>query len=86
MKTSFYNRRLWITSPVFNLGDMIDGSEKMAVGVKSHMNRDVGLAWLDLPPIAPPAKWEGEEMSVSLLNKQTIVRRGKRLHNPQTQR
>jgi hypothetical protein len=56
VKTSFYNRRPWITSPVFNLGDMIDGSEKMTVGVKSHMNRDVGLAWLDLPLLAPPIK------------------------------
>ena len=29
-------------------------AEKMPAGVKSHMNRDVGLAWLDLPLIAPP--------------------------------
>jgi predicted GH43/DUF377 family glycosyl hydrolase len=26
---------------------------KMPAGVKSHMNRDVGLAWLDLPLVAP---------------------------------
>jgi predicted GH43/DUF377 family glycosyl hydrolase len=29
-------------------------SEQMPPGVKSHMNRDVGLAWLDLP-LVPPA-------------------------------
>ena len=32
-----------------------NASEKMPPGIKSHMNRDVGLAWLDLPLIAPPA-------------------------------
>lgn len=32
-----------------------NGSEKMPAGVKSHMNRDVGLAWLDLPLVAPAA-------------------------------
>ncbi|MBL9136461.1 MAG: hypothetical protein JNK85_11360 [Verrucomicrobiales bacterium] len=26
----------------------------MPTGVKSHMNRDVGLAWLDLPLVTPP--------------------------------
>jgi hypothetical protein len=28
-------------------------SEKMPAGVKSHMNRDVGLAWLELPLATP---------------------------------
>ena len=31
-------------------------SAKMPGGVKSHMNRDVGLAWLDLPLVAPSDK------------------------------
>lgn len=31
-----------------------NAAEQMPTGVKSHMNRDVGLAWLDLP-LAPPA-------------------------------
>lgn len=31
-----------------------NGAEMMPGGVKSHMNRDVGLAWLDLP-LVPPA-------------------------------
>ncbi|MGA2656463.1 MAG: DUF4038 domain-containing protein [Verrucomicrobiota bacterium] len=30
-----------------------NGSAKMPGGVKSHMDRDVGLAWLDLPLIPP---------------------------------
>ena len=30
-----------------------NGSPKMPGGVKSHMDRDVGLAWLDLPLIPP---------------------------------
>ena len=33
-----------------------NASERMPAGVKSHMNRDVGLAWLDLPLVAPPSK------------------------------
>lgn len=33
-----------------------NASEKMPAGVKSHMNRDVGLAWLDLPLTAPTSK------------------------------
>lgn len=33
-----------------------NASEKMPKGVKSHMNRDVGLAWLDLPLVAPPVR------------------------------
>ena len=33
-----------------------NASEKMPAGVKSHMNRDVGLAWLDLPLAAPSVK------------------------------
>ena len=33
-----------------------NASEKMPAGVKSHMNRDVGLAWLDLPLLPPPNK------------------------------
>jgi hypothetical protein len=28
----------------------------MPTGVKSHMNRDVGLAWLDLPLVAPAGR------------------------------
>jgi len=32
------------------------GSEQMPPGVKCHMQRDVGLAWLDLPLASPPAK------------------------------
>lgn len=32
-----------------------NASERMPAGVKSHMNRDVGLAWLDLPLVPPPA-------------------------------
>ena len=37
------------------LAILYDGnaSGKMPGGVKSHMNRDVGLAWLDLPLVAP---------------------------------
>jgi len=31
-------------------------SEKMPAGVKSHMNRDVGLAWLDLPLVSPSSE------------------------------
>ncbi len=31
-----------------------NASEKMPAGVKSHMNRDVGLAWLELP-LSPPS-------------------------------
>ena len=40
------------------LAILYDGndSERMPMGVKSHMNRDVGLAWLDLPLIAPSGK------------------------------
>jgi predicted GH43/DUF377 family glycosyl hydrolase len=30
-----------------------NSAEKMASGLKSHMNRDVGLAWLDLPLALP---------------------------------
>ena len=30
-----------------------NAAEQMPTGVKSHMNRDVGLAWLDLPLVAP---------------------------------
>lgn len=30
-----------------------NGAATMPAGVKSHMNRDVGLAWLDLPLVAP---------------------------------
>jgi hypothetical protein len=30
-----------------------NGSAKMPGGAKSHMDRDIGLAWLDLPLIAP---------------------------------
>lgn len=33
-----------------------NASERMPAGVKSHMNRDVGLAWLDLPLVAPPSE------------------------------
>jgi predicted GH43/DUF377 family glycosyl hydrolase len=33
-----------------------NGSEKIPPGVKSHMNRDVGLAWLDLPLLAPDSQ------------------------------
>ena len=33
-----------------------NASEQMPAGVKSHMNRDVALAWLDLPLVAPPMK------------------------------
>ncbi len=36
-----------------------NASAKMPVGVKSHMDRDVGLAWLDLPLI-PPAELADE--------------------------
>jgi predicted GH43/DUF377 family glycosyl hydrolase len=37
------------------LAILYDGNaaEQMPTGVKSHMNRDVGLAWLDLPLVAP---------------------------------
>jgi predicted GH43/DUF377 family glycosyl hydrolase len=40
------------------LAVLYDGnaSARMPAGVKSHMNRDVGLAWLDLPLEAPPGK------------------------------
>jgi hypothetical protein len=30
-----------------------NASAKMPGGVKSHMDRDVGLAWLDLPLVPP---------------------------------
>lgn len=30
-----------------------NAEEKMPVGVKSHMNRDIGLAWLQLPLVPP---------------------------------
>jgi predicted GH43/DUF377 family glycosyl hydrolase len=33
-----------------------NAAEQMPTGVKSHMNRDVGLAWLDLPLVAPTAQ------------------------------
>jgi len=33
-----------------------NGSATLPAGVKSHMNRDVGLAWLDLPLRAPEAE------------------------------
>ncbi len=33
-----------------------NGSKQMPTGVKSHMNRDVGLAWLDLPLTPPSAR------------------------------
>jgi predicted GH43/DUF377 family glycosyl hydrolase len=33
-----------------------NASAKMPGGVKSHMNRDVGLAWLELPLMAPAVK------------------------------
>jgi len=33
-----------------------NASERIPAGVKSHMNRDIGLAWLDLPLVAPPAQ------------------------------
>lgn len=32
-----------------------NASRQLPTGVKSHMDRDVGLAWLDLPLVAPPA-------------------------------
>ena len=32
-----------------------NAAEQMPPGIKSHMNRDVGLAWLDLPLTAPAA-------------------------------
>ncbi|MBE7504136.1 MAG: hypothetical protein HS113_28390 [Verrucomicrobiales bacterium] len=37
------------------LAILYDGNaaEQVPSGVKSHMNRDVGLAWLDLPLVAP---------------------------------
>lgn len=37
------------------LAILYDGNvaEQMPTGVKSHMNRDVGLAWLDLPLVTP---------------------------------
>ena len=40
------------------LAILYDGNvaEQMPTGVKSHMNRDVGLAWLDLPWVAPTAQ------------------------------
>ena len=40
------------------LAILYDGNaaDPMPSGVKSHMNRDVGLAWLDLPLTAPPPK------------------------------
>ena len=38
-----------------------NASEKMPTGVKSHMNRDVGLAWLDLPLVPPAAKQPAKE-------------------------
>ena len=31
-----------------------NSAAKMPGGVKSHINRDVGLAWLDLPLVLPP--------------------------------
>lgn len=39
------------------LAVLYDGcaAETIPAGVKSHMNRDVGLAWLDLPLVAPRA-------------------------------
>jgi predicted GH43/DUF377 family glycosyl hydrolase len=46
---------------VIRVGDRLallyDGNAeaKMPVGVKSHMNRDIGLAWLPLP-LVPPAE------------------------------
>jgi len=33
-----------------------NAAEQMPSGVKSHMNRDVGLAWLDLPLVVPTAQ------------------------------
>jgi hypothetical protein len=30
-----------------------NGDAKMPAGVKSHMNRDIGLAWLRLPLVPP---------------------------------
>lgn len=33
-----------------------NAAEALPAGVKSHMNRDVGLAWLDLPLVAPAFK------------------------------
>ncbi|HRZ58238.1 MAG TPA: hypothetical protein P5525_22595 [Candidatus Paceibacterota bacterium] len=33
-----------------------NATNQMPSGVKSHMNRDVGLAWLDLPLVAPTAQ------------------------------
>ena len=33
-----------------------NASEQMPTGVKSHMNRDVGLAWLELPLLPLSAK------------------------------
>jgi len=33
-----------------------NAATEMPSGVKSHMNRDVGLAWLDLPLLPPPVK------------------------------
>lgn len=33
-----------------------NAAERMPKGVKSHMNRDVGLAWLDLPLVPAPVK------------------------------
>jgi hypothetical protein len=37
------------------LGIIYDGNAagQMPTGVKSHMNRDIGLAWPDLPLVAP---------------------------------
>jgi predicted GH43/DUF377 family glycosyl hydrolase len=33
-----------------------NAAEQMPTGVKSHMHRDVGLAWLDLPLVVPTTK------------------------------
>lgn len=33
-----------------------NGADRIPPGVKSHMNRDVGLAWLDLPLLAPAGR------------------------------
>jgi predicted GH43/DUF377 family glycosyl hydrolase len=48
---------------VVKIGDRLalfydgNGEPKMPMGVRSHMNRDIGLAWLELP-LAPPKEGE----------------------------
>jgi len=51
-------RDVWVWEHGGTYFMLYDGNtaEQMPAGVKRHMNRDVGLAWLELPLVAPTTR------------------------------